>query len=83
MEGWFEKKIIGGLCRMNEILEKLLCMLKIIGEVGFLRINLKLILGIFFFEWFCDYDVGFLVKEMNFNILFYFVVSKIRVIIIK
>lgn len=68
---------------MNETLEKLPCMLKTTGEVGFLRINLKLTLGTFSFEWLCDYDVGLLVKEMNPNILLHPAVSKIHVIIIK
>lgn len=61
---WLQNKgTTGGLCRTIEALEKLWDMLKTIGDVSFLRINLNLTLGTFFFEWLCGQEVGLLVKK--------------------
>ena len=68
---------------MIEALEKLWDMLKTIGDVSFLRMNLNLTLGTFFFEWLCGQEVGLLVKEMNPGTLLCSAVSNIHIIIIK
>ena len=53
---------VGG--RITETLEELWGLLKTIGDVRFLRMNLNLTLSTFFFEWLCGQEVGLLVKEM-------------------